>query len=326
MISVCIPCLNESDEDIARVVENTTYGYNVEDIEIILYNDGSMHDDATFRLIKVPQWENYQISGHPKRHGVGYGIDRMVSEATGDTIMILGSDVYLERGKWLQSLENLSKTNIIGCASSIGLQPDNLDMGKKGLTTRYGAELIWKMDVNDLPPESPLREDPNYRDILNGRWVSKKSDEPYEISCLMGGAYWMSREFYLKIGGFDTKEGETFYGHIFYGHLEPFLSLKAKVYGGRCVMYPNIRSGHVFGRITEANSDKYRAIREDYRHWNALWIAHTMLEESFRDELINFPNHSLTFSTAQAYIRRNWDKVQEVRERNEREGKLITKK
>lgn len=325
MISVCIPCLNESDEDIARVVENLTYGYSPSDIEVILYNDGSMHDDATFRLLKSPQWENCQIIGHPKRHGVGYGLDMCVKYALGDTIMILGSDVYVERGKWLQQVKNTLKPKEIGCASSTGLQPDSLDMNKEGLTTRYGSELLYKMTIDDLPPESPLREDSNYRDILNGRWISKKSDEPYEISSLMGAQYWMSREFYLKIGGFDTKEGETFRGHIYYGHLEPFLSLKARVYGGRCVMYPNIRSGHVFARITEANSDKYRAIREDYRWWNALWIAHTMLSDDFRDELINFPHHSLNFSTAQAYIRRNWDVVQEVRQRNIEQGKLISR-
>jgi glycosyltransferase involved in cell wall biosynthesis len=325
MISVCIPVLNEADEDIARVVENVTYGYKPSDIEIIIYNDGSMHDDGSFRVLKPLEWGNCHIIDHPERHGVGYGLDTCVNYAIGDTIMILGSDVYPERGKWLQGVLNALKPQEIGCATSVGLFPGEFDINIPNKTHRYGAEMLYKITIDDLPPESDLRKDPDYRDILNGRWASKKSDEPYEISCLMGAMYWMPREFYLKMGGFDTKEGETFRGHIYWGHLEAHLSLKAKVYGGKCVVYPDIRAGHTFGRITEENSDKHRAMRDDYRHWNALWIAHTMIEESFRDELINFPRHSLNFSTAQAMIRRNWDVVEEVRNRNIREGKLISK-
>jgi glycosyltransferase involved in cell wall biosynthesis len=325
MISICIPVLNESDEDIARVVENLVDGYSEDDIELIICNDGSVNDDATFRPIESIPFGNTIIINNHKRHGVGYSLDRCVEQAAGDTIMILGCDVYPERGKWLQCVLNALKPQEIGCATSVGLFPGEFDINIPNKTHRYGAEMLYKITIDDLPPESELRKDPDYRDILNGRWASKKSDEPYEISCLMGAQYWMPTDFYRRMGGFDTVEGETFRGAIYWGHLEAHLSLKAKVYGEKCVVYPNIKAGHTFGRITEENSDKHRAMRDDYRHWNALWIAHTMLEESFRDELINFPHHSLNFSTAQAYIRRNWYKVQEVRQRNEREGKLISK-
>jgi hypothetical protein len=139
----------------------------------------------------------------------------------------------------------------------------------------------------------------------------------------MGAFYWCSKEFYHKIHGFDTKEGIRFRGHIYWGHLEPMLSLKAKVYGGSCMMYPAVEAGHIFGRIDDVY--KVRAVRDDYKYWNALWIAYTMLEDSLRNDLVNFLNPCLNLNLAKSYIRKYWDFVQAVRERNILEGKLISK-
>jgi glycosyltransferase involved in cell wall biosynthesis len=327
MISVLMPVHNEDKELLTRVLVHFTMNKQGEDLEIILYNDGSTKSDATFLSLHdldFPQRiKNYlKIIDNPKQYGVGYSFDRAFEASRGEIIVLAGSDTFPQRS-WLSDVKSLVKDNEIGCCASVGLNLGNYDIDAPDRVTRYGAKLLFKVTIDDLPPESKLRSNPDYRDILEGKWESKKSDEPYEISCAMGAWYFMKREFYEKIHGFDTIEGQRLVGHQHWGKLEPYLSLKAKVYGGKCVVYPNIRVGHVFHKFNE--DDPPRAIRDDLKWFNGLFIAHTMLEESFRDELINFPNHSLNFSTAQAYIRRNMDKVQEVRQRNEREGKLISR-
>jgi glycosyltransferase involved in cell wall biosynthesis len=326
-ISVCIPVRNEDPELLIEVLYNFTRDYPYDELEIVFYNDGSVNTDGSFASlhnINFPQRiKNYlKIIESKEQYGVGYGMDRCVEASRGTIVVLAGADTFPQRS-WFYDVKLLVKDNQIGCCASVGLNLGNYDIDAPDRTTRYGAKLLYKVTVDDLPIESKLRSNLEYRDILEGKWASKKSDEPYEISCLMGAFYFMKREFYEKTYGWDTIEGQRLIGHQGWGKLESYLSLKARVYGGKCIVYPNIRVGHVFAKFNE--DEPPRAIRDDLKWFNGLFMAHTMLEESFRDELINFPHHSLNLSTAQAYIRRNWSKVQEVRDRNEREGKLLSR-
>jgi hypothetical protein len=251
---------------------------------------------------------------------VGYSLDRGVEQALGDIVVIMGADVFPERG-WLEKVKACVADNEIGCACSVGLQPGNYDINAEGMYLRYGASIKYTLTVDDLPKHSELRKNPNHKDILEPKWEPKRSDEPYEIENIYGAFYWLKRDFYEKIHGWDTQPYVDFRGHMAWGCLETMLSIK--VYGGKCMMYPDIKAGHIFGRI--GKDDMPRSIRGDLKWWNKLWVAHTMLDDSLRDELLAFPEHSLNFSQAKAYIKQNWSTVQEVRERNKREGKLISK-
>jgi len=325
MISVCIPCLNESDENLARVIKNLTEGCEYDDMEIIVWNDGSVNDDGSFRPMSsasIP-WENKTVLNSTKRRGVGYGFDRCVEHALGDVIVLMGADTYPQRS-WLKHVLNTVKSQSVGCGVSVGLQPGSYDINAEGLYERYGARIIYMVGIDDLPKSSPLRKDPYYKDILEAKWQSKQSDEPYEIPCVYGAFYWLTKEFYQKMHGWDTVEGEEWKGHKYWGCLEPAISLKAKVYGGRGVLYPDFRVGHIFGRIDDIF--KVRSVRTDLKYWNALWVAHTMLDDAFRDEVLAFPKQCLNLSQAQGYIKKNWGKVQDARQRNKREGNLISKK
>jgi hypothetical protein len=175
---------------------------------------------------------------------------------------------------------------------------------------------------NDLPKKSELRRDVGYRSILEGQFQPKVKDEEYEISCLMGAFYWMKKDFYHKIHGFDTIEGIGFRGHRYWSCLEPHLSLKVKAYGGKCILYPYIEAGHIFGRLDDIYA--VRAVREDMKWWNRFWVAHTLLDGELKERVLNFPNTELNVSLGRSYVRKNWDTIQEVRERNSKEGKLIS--
>lgn len=328
-ISVCIPVKNEDPELLIEVLHSITFGCPLDSLEIILYNDGSEHPNGTSLSLEEYNFplriKNYlKIINNKNQYGVGYAFDRCVEQAHGDILVLCGADIFPQKG-WFYDVLHAVKDKEIGCCTSVGLQPSQYDINKPGMVSRYGARLMYTYTVDDLPKKSELREDPDFKDILEAKWAAKKSDEPYEIDCLLGAFYFVKKSFYQEIGGFDTIEGRRFHGHKYYGSLEPFLSLKARVYNGRSVVYPDIRVGHVFGRLEDDAIYSARAIREDCKQWNKLWIAHTMLDDNFRDEVINFPNHSLSFSQAQVWIKQHWDVIQEKRRYNKIHGKLISK-
>ena len=329
MISVCIPVKNEDQELLIEVLHSITTGCLIDELEIILYNDGSEHlDGSPLNLeeynfpLRIKRY--LKIINNNSQHGVGYAFDRCVSVAKGDIIVLAGADIFPQRS-WFTDVKNTVKDKEIGCCCSVGLQPDNHNINKEGMIKRYGATLLYTYTVADLPKTSPLQENPDYKDIIGARWAAKKSDEPYEISSLMGAFYWLKKDFYQEMGGWDTIEGKRFHGHGFWGCLEPFLSIKARVYGGRCVVYPDIRVGHCFGRIEEKDIYSVRAVRNDFVYWNKLWVAHTMLDDKLRDEVIAFPSFCKDLSQAQFYVKQNWNDIQKARERNKKYGKLISK-
>jgi glycosyltransferase involved in cell wall biosynthesis len=321
-VSCIIPILNEDIGELNYVIFNLTEGLRSSDVELIIVNDGSVNDDGTAKRIlkKDILWPNTKIINSKERFGVGYSFDRGVSEASGDTIVLMGSDVYPEPRKWLQTVLNSVKEGEIGCACSVGMQNGVKSINPDSLYSRYGAKIIYKLTVDDLPKNSEFRKYPDYRDILEAKWLPA---QPYEIPCPYGAFYFLTKEFYERIHGFDTIEGEHLKGHCYWGALEPFLAIKMKVYGGKCLMYPDMRAGHVFSRV-DVNNPK-RSIRDDLKWFNKLWILHTMFEDDYRDELLAWPHHSLNLSQARVYIKENWDYIQEIRERNRREGKLISK-
>jgi glycosyltransferase involved in cell wall biosynthesis len=323
VFSVVIPIKNEDEAQVFAVIENLVFGMKHDDIEIIIVNDGSINSDGTFRPINhqnIP-WTNLKIIDNTKNFGVGYSFDRGVELAEGDILVLMGADIFTMHG-W-EKIKNLVKPNEIGCACSVGLNPQNYDINKKGAYRRYGADILYTMTVDDLPKKSELRRYPDHKDILESKWLPKKSDMPYEIPCAYGAFYWMTKEFYNKIGGWDTKENVRFSGHIAWGGLEAHLSLKARVYEGKCMMYPDIETGHIFAKIVDMST--VRSVRQDYKYWNKLWIAHTLLDDELRDKVINFIPPNRNINLARAHIRNNWAHVQEVREKNRREGKLISK-
>jgi len=326
--SVIIPALNEPDDSLRSVIENLTDGIKWEDdtLEVIIVNDGSINSDGSPKQVKQTWDFPTLIINNEKRYGVGYSFDRGVECASGDTIVLMGADIYVERGKWLKSLLNAVKDDEIGCACSVGLQPGNYDITQEGLYHRYGAKILYTMGYDDLPKHSEFRKNLDYLSIIESKWLSKQGDEPYEIPCVYGACYWMKREQYLRIGGFDTKEGVRMRGHAYWGTLEAHLSLKARAYGLKCMMYPDIKAGHTFGR------NPFRSRRDDYWWWNKLWVTYTLLDDPLKEEVLNHlkpidcdEKRDACLSQAKAWIKREWATVQEVRQRNKLNGKLISK-
>jgi len=301
-VSIIIPTHSDF-EYLERVVWNLIQTEWVgRDYEIIIVNDGSIWPDGTPMDLQEAfyQLDECRVIDNHKNYGVGHSFDRGVSEAQGDIVILTACDVFPKGGSWLVDVINAVKTHPqeIGCAVTLGLSPDNLNMDDAD-QRYYGADLIYKYNgFKEEWKSKLLNTDGNYTSILEGKWrTTKDSDEPYEIPCLLGAFYFTTKEFYSKIGGFDTEKGNEWRGHKRWSNLEPMLSLKARVYGGTTRLYPNIEVGHIFNRKVEGARSK------DYQFWNRLWIAETMFTEDARKSLYDHLKFEHNLSVAQHWIK-----------------------
>ena len=324
MVSVIIP-IHQDTEYLHSVIRNLCDGQYLKSFEIILVNDGSRQGNTKPLIIdpKEYQYPNVRVINYPVRRGVGFAFDLGVSQAIGDTIVLMGNDVIARRLSWLNDVENAVKNypDTIGCSASIGLSPDNLDLDKENKTVRYGANLLIQVGVDDLPKDSKLRkEKPNYTSIMDGQWRKKEektSESPYEIPCLMGAFYFCTKEYYTKVGGWDTDVRERWQGHKTYGHLEPYISLKSWLVGGGVTMFPQIEAGHIFNRI-----DKRKRFQKGCRSyvdiwWNAIFAIETqVMDENTRKKILGFVRLEKNYSAALQAIRKNYGNVLKIRERN----------
>lgn len=308
-LSILIPCNNDESEVRASLSHLLTT-IPQEGVEVIIGNDGSVNPNNSRKNLFFDDLgqKNIRVLNLFPRRGVGYALDRCAEASIGKNIVILGADVKPLAG-WYEKVTNylVSNPNTLGCAVSIG------DRHK-----HYGANLLVQMGYEDLPKHKQVPENKNFTALFRAKWRECADTEPTEIPCVLGAFYWTSREFFMRTGGWDTKAGKRFYGHAFWGALEPHISLKYWLSGGRCVLYPDIEARHSYGRITRANKYEKRAYHPDFQFFNQLWIAETMIfNEAIRKQVIGFKKPELNFGIAQKYIRKYYTNVLEARKSNE---------
>jgi glycosyltransferase involved in cell wall biosynthesis len=310
MVSVVIPFRNDF-EIIDKTIDNLLVG-NTDDLEIVVYNDGSFWPCNKPREYSS-LYGNVKVINNSRNYGVGYAIDRAVEKASGDIIVICGSDTFPAVG-WGQKVIEAVNSNpeTIGCAVCVG--------DKSPYRKYYGADLLVTMDIEDLPKHSKTRvERPNYTNLFKAKWLNgKKQDEPYEIPCLLGAFYFTTKEYYMHIRGFDTKENIRFQGHMVYGHLEPFLSLKSWLVGGGCTLFPDIETSHVFERKERLHRFAKGVRGLDSMFWNVSWILETMvLDENMRKQIYDFLVPELNLNVARKRVKAYQSSILEVRKLNE---------
>jgi len=318
MISVCVAFKNDF-EQIDDVINHLILSAQGGDFEVLVCNDGSVYGSNKPRPLEL-NYPNVRVINNNKSFGVGYSFDRCVEQAKGDIIVLMGSDVYPKEG-WYEKVRNAVSRNpdTLGCAVCIGLNPARMSLDDPKNFKRYGADLLFTVSDDDLPKDSALRlRRGGYTDLFKTKWLlGKQSDEPYEIPCVLGAFYWTTKEFYNKIGGFDTLPNNHYRGQQRWGSLEPYLSLKVWLAGGSCVLYPNIEAGHVFARVTIYNQWAKGGRSAQWMFWNRLFMLETMIfDEELKQKLYNFMHPELNFGVAQKMIKEHWSTVQEVKERN----------
>jgi len=308
-LSVIIPFKNEF-ELIDSVINHIVATANSEDYEIIVVNDGSLNHFGKFVPLEIPN-PKVRVINISKTFGVGASFDRGVENCTYENIVLMGADIYAKEG-WYEKVRNeVSRNpNSIGCAVCVGDKPP--------YRKYYGADMLITMGNNDLPPKSKLRDRRGgYTSLFKGKWAEKKGNEPYDIACLMGAMYFTTKSWYNKIHGWDTLPNVRHRGHMYWGSLEPYISLKSWLYGGGCYLVPDIEATHLFNRVTRENKYSKGARSAEFMWWNALFILETMvLSEFTRNRIYDFVNPELNFNVARQMIKKNYDTVLQVRNRN----------
>lgn len=311
-LSVIIPFKNEGDL-LPKVLEHLLESSDTEcdNFEIIVVNDGSTQSNGRFQPLNGIDHPSVRVLNFSQSFGVGASFDRGVESAKGENIVLMGCDIFPQNGWYTKVLNAIAqRPNSIGCAVCVGDKPP--------YNKYYGADLLFTVGNDDLPVHSKLRERRGgYTSLFKGRWADKKSDEPYDISCLMGAMYFTTKSYYTHIGGWDTVVGDRIKGFRSWGCLEPYLSLKSWLVGGGCYLEPSIEVTHIFNRIDKTRRFAKGGRSDEKTWWNRLLVLETqIMSERLRNRLYDFVHPELNFNNAKRDIKKNYDYVLELRERN----------
>lgn len=91
-LSILIPAYN-AEETIIKTLDSCPHR---EDVEIIVYDDGSTDD--TYKILReypFPTFYQLKVIHCYENNGVAYAVNRLLSEAEGEWLVLLGSDDWL---------------------------------------------------------------------------------------------------------------------------------------------------------------------------------------------------------------------------------------
>lgn len=303
-VSVIIPYLDDF-QTLSIAMPHLLHDIPVGEGEIIIIDNGSW----------VPLWfpedPRIRIIRRSRNIGVGGAFNLGSQLAKAARIVIMGADVIPQEGwfnRVVETLDNNPSTifNSVGSSFSDDREPFTGNPAK-----RYGAFLLYKVRKQDLPSSSNLHNDPKFSRILQAKWNYREpeGEEFAEIGCLLGAFYWMHKEDYEKINGWN--------GHRMWGNLEPFLSIKARAHGMKIMVDKKLEAAHYYGRSVSAR-------RQDLWYYNMLFMAHTMFSDALRDDLVEYLRYGdretkiekLNVNQARVMIKRHHGLVQAERDYN----------
>jgi len=242
-----------------------------------------------------------------ERGGVGAAFDAGFSAVTTPNVIVMGSDIrFLENGyveKMLDALENHRKSWV--STVNIGINAERMDIHHPKSIRRYGARTLFFLKAEDLPKNTRLFKPgdprlPNYRNILEAKWISRQEGNLYEIPCVLGAFYGISSEWYAHTKGF--------WGHRYWGTLEPYISLKSWLAGGDCLQSTEIEVAHIFkqhpSHVTHVHDLMY----------NKLFIAEALFPPRIARIFVDFLGMNEHINRAKRMVAENQKKLKEVKE------------
>lgn len=278
-LSIIISYHNEGWGFIQEAINSIKSTIDISDYEIIVVDDCS-----DVRLIT--QWQlidpaiKLRIVTHLENKGVGAAFDTGVNEAKSNNIFLMGSDVRFTSNNWaskiVKEINKYPKSLI--CTSVVPLQKAHPEI------TFEVAKKYLKLDLyRGAFIKYFMKDETGKTDILEASWMPReflalrKPDyiaptECYEIPCILGAAYGVSKKWYKHIDGF--------WGHKFWGTLEPYISLKSWLFGGSCLVAPQIETAHIFNEPGESGGHGDETKYATYKSYNRMLVS-----------LLLFPGH-----------------------------------
>lgn len=245
-LSVLITAHNEPPGEVNATIRSIreTAG----DVEIVLVDDGTpMPIDVQDKAVKLIRTEN--------RCGVGPARHLAALHATGDWILITDAHVRFEKGWADAALKRMGgRDSTLFCATCVGLEPGMMDMANAKYSYTSGAS------INFYGPD---RNVPGLTQVLESVWNPERTGDDFPIASIMGASYFMSREWFMHIGGLRMLRG--------WGCDESLLAIKTWLAGGDCRAMKTVRIGHQFRQASSYRTEVWQVA------WNKMAIAYTCL-------------------------------------------------
>lgn len=243
----CINSINQSDIDKSI-------------LEIIIVDNGS--NDGTLELIQELK-KNIKIKLIKNERNIGFGAanNKGIRQALGEYILLLNSDILLEKDTLSKQLR-FAQENPIYVASTCKLILSNNKIDPachRGFPTVW-ASLTYFSKLEKLLPKTKL-----FGQYHQG-W--KNLEAVHEVDAISGAFFWIKKEILQQVGLFD--EGFFMYGE----DLDLCLRLRQKKY--KIAFYPQNTALHLKGKsgrnkIEVENLDNTsKAI--NYHFYNAMWL------------------------------------------------------
>jgi len=253
-LSVIITSLNEDINKLNKTIETITE-YSNNEVEVIIiddYSDIPINNSYNNNNIKLFRNE-FRMGCAPSRH---FG----AIKASGNYLLFTDAHMIYDKN-WYNSFKEIchvldNKTAI--CGTCIGLD-DTHNSLDNSCGPYSGARLsLYETRENQ---------------VIEGKWISPKSEDLYEISCMMGAIYFIQRNYFLNLRGLSELK--------MWGSDEPCLALKILQSGGRMVLSKKIKAGHFF-----RNTSPYITGMQ-YLVYNKIRMAKTLLPNDIANYLIN---------------------------------------
>ena len=257
MLSVIVPYRNEDmlGFTVQRLHETICVPY-----EIITIDDGSdspVDLPSGVKNIRFRQSIGAQLARHTGIEAARY-----------DTVLVIDAHMNFWDNDWAKRLVeyNVDNPTHVGCVKTLGLARDRMEL-EQGRGPYFGAHIIAK-DVRDEPHLHYVTA----RRVLVDKW--NKNKIPGEVGCILGGAYFMSREWYLEtlLAPWAELRG--------WGRLEANISIPNYLLGGQNVCL-DIEIGHMFRQAPPFPTNIHNLL------FNELYLVHVVIpDEKERDDLI----------------------------------------
>ena len=249
MLSVIIPYRNEDMLGFTvRRLRETICVPN----EIIAVDDGSdtpPEVPAGVRHIRFHQPLGAQLARHTGIEAAKY-----------DTVLVIDAHMNFRDDDWAKLLVeyNVANPTHVGCVKTLQLERHRMEM-EGGGGPYYGAHVV----------ATEVREDPHLhyvsaRRVLVDKW--NRSRTTGEVGCVLGGAYFMSRRWYLETLQAPWAELRG------WGFLEANISIPNFLLGGKNVCI-DVEIGHMFRKASPFQTHLHKLL------FNELYLIHVVVSE-----------------------------------------------
>lgn len=276
-ITIIMPFLNEESEP-QNTIDSIYQTAQPKRFEIIAI------DDCSKKPSEIRGSREVTVIRNPKRIGVDASRQLGAELATTPNLFIIDAHMRFPKGWLARVVDDIQREpNTLWCTMCMGLGYGNMDLNRSRDKYR-GADFVL---LNGS------------KEILEPKWRNVYSEGVYEIPCVLGANYGVSKQWFQHIHGLK--------GLKMWGGSELFMSLKTWMAGGSCKINTDVRIGHKFRNNSTYSTNLWNIV------YNKIYICKTILPDDLGDRLMSQIPNNINRKRATMEITKNTDLIEEER-------------